>query len=141
MTDCQRFDSYMQAAAKASSIMTKVELLKGAIDLYSGKVLASADGEHWLIQFATQYHLAYIGAVNELLKQLDSLRAYDLLNQYAMKSLTITPENTRGYYWLIRSLKAQGMDELASNEYHLAKQHLTTDEYSELLTSLANNQE
>ncbi len=141
MTDCQRFDSYMQAAAKASSIMTKVELLKGAIDLYNGKVLASADGEHWLIQFATQYHLAYIGAVNELLKQLDSLHAYDLLNQYAMKSLTIAPENTRGYYWLIRSLKAQGMDELASNEYHLAKQHLTTDEYSELLTSLADNQE
>lgn len=140
MTDCQRFDSYIQAAAKASSIMTKVELLKGAIDLYNGKVLASADGEHWLIQFATQYHLAYIGAVNELLKKLDSLHAYDLLNQYAMNSLTIAPENTRGYYWLIRSLKAQGMDELASNEYHLAKQHLTTDEYSELLTSLYDNQ-
>ena len=74
------------------------------------------------------------------MKQLDSLHAYDLLNQCAMKSLTIAPENTRGYYWLIRSLKAQGMDELASNEYHLAKQHLTTDEYSELLTSLADNQ-
>ena len=32
--------------------MTKVELLKSAIDLYGGKVLSSAEGEHWLIQFS-----------------------------------------------------------------------------------------
>ena len=34
-----------------------------------------------------------MGAVSELLKQLDSLHSYDLLNQYAMKSLTIAPDN------------------------------------------------
>jgi hypothetical protein len=46
-----------------------VELLKSAIDLYNGKILSSAEGEHWLIQFAAKYHIAYIGAVNELLKK------------------------------------------------------------------------
>lgn len=106
ITDYQQFDEFIRSASAASSIIKRVELLKSAIDLYNGKILSSAEGEHWLIQFATKYHIAYIGAVNELLKQLDSLHSYDLLNQYAMRSLTIAPENTRGYYWLIRSLNA-----------------------------------
>lgn len=141
IADYQQFDEFIRSASAASSIINRVELLKSAIDLYNGKILSSAEGEHWLIQFATKYHIAYIGAVNELLKQLASLHSYDLLNQYAMRSLTIAPENTKGYYWLIRSLKAQGMDELASNEYRLAKQKLTDNEYLDLLDLLANNQE
>ena len=141
IADYQQFDEFIRSASAASSIINRVELLKSAIDLYNGKILSSAEGEHWLIQFATKYHIAYIGAVNELLKQLASLHSYDLLNQYAMRSLTIAPENTKGYYWLIRSLKAQGMDELASNEYRLAKQKLTDNESLDLLDLLANNQE
>lgn len=111
----------------------------GLIQVDCGKILSSADGEHWLIQFAAKYHIAYVGAVNELLKQLNALHSYDLLNQYAARSLAIVPENSRGYYWLIHSLKVQGMDELASNEYQLAKQHLTTEEYKELCTSLGDS--
>ena len=139
MTDYQQFDDLIQLASKASSVINRVELLKNAIDLYRGKILSSADGEHWLIQFAAKYHIAYVGTVNELLKQLNALHSYDLLNQYAAKSLAIVPENSRGYYWLIHSLKVQGMDELASNEYQLAKQHLTTEEYKELCTSLGDS--
>ena len=67
--------------------------------------------------------------------QVDS---YDLLNQYAMKSLTIAPDNPKAYCWLIRSLKAQGMNELATNELAAAKEHLTTEEYEEILAFGAN---
>ena len=141
ITDYQQFDEFIRLASAASSIINRVELLKSAIDLYNGKILSSAEGEHWLIQFATKYHIAYIGAVNELLKQLASLHSYDLLNQYAMRSLTIAPENTRRYYWLIRSLKSQGMNELAANEHRLARQNLTDVEYHDLLGLLLNNQE
>lgn len=141
IADYQQFDEFIRLASAASSIINRVELLKSAIDLYNGKILSSAEGEHWLIQFATKYHIAYIGAVNELLKQLASLHSYDLLNQYAMRSLTIAPENTRGYYWLIRSLKSQGMNELAANEHRLARQNLTDVEYHDLLGLLLNNQE
>ena len=95
----------------------------------------------WLIQFSTKYHLSYMGTVSELLKQLDSLHSYDLLNQYAMKSLTIAPDNPKAYCWLIRSLKAQGMNELATNELAAAKEHLTTEEYEEILAFGANWQE
>ena len=62
----------------------------------------------------------------------------DLLNQYAMKSLTIAPDNPKAYCWLIRSLKAQGMNELATNELAAAKEHLTTEEYEEILAFGAN---
>ena len=68
----------------------------------------------------------------------DSLHSYDLLNQYAMKSLTIAPDNPKAYCWLIRSLKAQGMNELATNELAAAKEHLTTEEYEEILAFGAN---
>lgn len=119
-------------------MINKVDILKNALDLYRGKVLSSADGEHWLIQFSTKYHLSYMGAVSELLKQLDYLHSYDLLNQYAMKSLTIAPDNPKAYGWLIRSLKAQGMNELATNELAAAKEHLTTEEYEEILAFGAN---
>ena len=64
--------------------------------------------------------------------------SYDLLNQYAMKSLTIAPDNPKAYCWLIRSLKAQGMNELATNELAAAKEHLTTEEYEEILAFGAN---
>ena len=73
MTDYQRFDELVSSAVRASSVINKVDILKNALDLYHGKVLSSADGEHWLIQFSTKYHLSYMGAVSELLKQLDSL--------------------------------------------------------------------
>lgn len=115
-----------------------VQLKLSGVDLYRGKVLSSADGEHWFIQFSTKYHLSYMGAVSELLKQLDYLHSYDLLNQYAMKSLTIAPDNPKAYCWLIRSLKAQGMNELATNELAAAKEHLTTEEYEEILAFEAN---
>lgn len=138
MTDYQRFDELVSSAVRASSVINKVDILKNALDLYHGKVLSSADGEHWLIQFATKYHLSYMGAVSELLKQLDSLHSYDLLNQYAMKSLTIAPDNPKAYCWLVRSLKAQGMNELATNELAAAKEHLTTEEYEEILAFGAN---
>ena len=58
--------------------------------------------------------------------------------QYAMKSLTIAPDNPKAYCWLIRSLKAQGMNELATNELAAAKEHLTTEEYEEILAFGAN---
>ena len=43
------------------------------------------------------------------------------------------------YYWLVRALKEQGLDELATNELHQAKQHLMEEEYSELLVSLSES--
>ena len=69
IADYQQFDEFIRSASAASSIINRVELLKSAIDLYIGKILSSAEGEHWLIQFAAKYHIAYIGAVNELLKK------------------------------------------------------------------------
>lgn len=94
-----------------------------------GKLLSTADGEHWLVHYANRYHLAFMSTVNELLKQLMDFHAYDLLHQDAASALTIAPENTKAYYWLIRSYKKQHMDEMAAGELMAAKQKLSEDEY------------
>lgn len=130
---------YERLASTATSLRNGLIALADqtfpSIDQAFGHAIKNAD---WLIQFSTKYHLSYMGAVSELLKQLDSLHSYDLLNQYAMKSLTIAPDNPKAYCWLIRSLKAQGMNELATNELAAAKEHLTTEEYEEILAFGAN---
>ena len=86
--------------------------------------------------YANRYHLAFMSTVNELLKQLMDFHAYDLLHQDAALALTIAPENTKAYYWLICSYRKQHMDELASGELAAAKQKLPEDEYQKLLSLL-----
>lgn len=61
---------------------------------------------------------------------------YDLLHRDAALALTIAPENTKAYYWLIRSYQKQHMDEMAAGELAAAKQKLPEDEYQKLLNSL-----
>lgn len=136
MTDFQMFDDFCVRAAKATSIVNKVLLLEKAVELYQGKLLSSADGDHWLIHQANHYHLAYMSTINDLLKQLMSLNAYDLIHQYAATALTIAPENTNAYYWLILSFRAQNMNELAAGELVAARQNLPEGEYQQLIKDL-----
>ncbi len=135
-TDFQRFDELCIAAAKATSAINKVRLLEKAASLYQGKLLSAANGEHWLVHYANRYHLAFMSTVNELLKQLMDFHAYDLLHRDAALALTIAPENTKAYYWLIRSYQKQHMDEMVVGELAAAKQKLPEDEYQKLLSSL-----
>lgn len=135
-TDFQRFDELCVAAAKATSVVNKVGLLEKAIEQYQGKLLSSAEGAHWLVHTANRYHLAYMNTVNELLKQLMSFKAYDLIHQDAAKALTVAPENTKAYYWLIQSYKSQNMDEMAEGEIIAARQKLSEEEYQKLLSEL-----
>lgn len=135
-TDFQRFDELCVAAAKATSVVNKVGLLEKALEQYQGKLLSSAEGEHWLVHTANRYHLAYMNTVNELLKQLMSFKAYDLIHQDAAKALTVAPENTKAYYWLVQSYKSQNMDEMAEGEIIAARQKLSEEEYQKLLSEL-----
>lgn len=135
-TDFQRFDELCVAAAKATSVVNKVGLLEKAIEQYQGKLLSSAEGEHRLVHTANRYHLAYMNTVNELLKQLMNFKAYDLIHQDAAKALTVAPENTKAYYWLIQSYKSQNMDEMAEGEIIAARQKLSEEEYQKLLSEL-----
>ena len=135
-TDFQRFDELSAAATKASSTINKVELLEKAVELYQGKLLSSADGDHWLVHYANHYHLAYMSTVNELLKQLMGVHAYDLIHQYAASALALAPENASAYYWLILSFRKQNMDEMAAGELTAAQQKLSESDYNELLRKL-----
>lgn len=135
-TDLQQFDQLVLASQSTASQMRKVELLKSAVDIYKGNLLASASGEHWLIHTALHYSLKYIGVVNELLRTLAASKDYAGIHQYATQSLSIEPGNMRAYYWLIYAICRQGATELAKAELREAKENLTEEEYEELTDSL-----
>lgn len=77
-----------------------------------------------------------MSTANELLKQLMTIHAYDLIHQYAALALTIAPENTKAYYWLIQSYLKQNMEEMATGELVAARQKLPDEEYQKLLQEL-----
>lgn len=124
------------AVSNTRPMINKIRLLEKAVELYQGKLLSSAEGDHWLVHQANHYHLAYMSTVNELLKQLMSLNAYDLIHQYAAMALTIAPENPKAFYWLILSYRKQNMDEMAAGELVVAKQKLPEGEYQQLIKDL-----
>ena len=62
-----------------------------------------------------------MSTANELLKQLMTIHAYDLIHQYATLALTIAPEN---------------MEEMATGELVAARQKLPDEEYQKLLQEL-----
>lgn len=116
------------------SLLMEVFIL--AVISNQGKLLSSAEGEHWLVHTANRYHFAYMSTANELLKQLMTIHAYDLIHQYAALALTIAPENTKAYYWLIQSYLKQNMEEMATGELVAARQKLPDEEYQKLLQEL-----
>ena len=135
-TDFQKFDELTVATAKATSVVNKIGLMEKTVELYQGKLLSSAEGEHWLVHTANRYHFAYMSTANELLKQLMTIHAYDLIHQYAALTLMIAPENTKAYYWLIQSYLKQNMEEMATGELVAARQKLPDEEYQKLLQEL-----
>lgn len=135
-TDYDQFDKYCNAALSAVSISDRIDMFKQALKLYKGKMLNSADGEHWLLLHSNHYSLRYIGMVNDMLKILADLEDFDDLHKYASISLEIDPTNMNAYYWLIYAMIHLGASEMARSEYEMAKRYLTEDEYKELVAML-----
>lgn len=136
MTDLQLFDKFWNTAQQTGSTSARVEILKQAVDLYKGKVLASADSEHWIMLTASHYDLRYTGVVNELLKTLEDAKDYQNLHKYAAQSLAVAPGNVKAHYWLIVAMFNLGADEMADTQLEAAKRVLTDEEYYELVEAL-----
>ena len=136
MTDLQLFDKYWDAAQTTGSTTGKVEILKRAMNLYKGRVLVSADSEHWIMLTAANYELRYTGVVNELLKTLEDAKDYQNLHKYAAQSLSAAPGNVKAYYWLIVAIYNMGADEMVSTQLEMAKEYLTDEEYYDLVNAL-----
>ena len=139
MTDLQQFDLLWEQAQHAVTVPHKVELLKQAVELYKGPVFENACDEHWISSIVTHYKIRYMGMVNELLATLDSAGDYTGVQQYAIRAIKLTPENTKAHYWLIHSMNHLGTMELAKNEVSRAKNTLTDEEFNELKKFVAQD--
>ena len=136
MSDIQQFDKYKEAAYGTASVISKVEFLKKALELYKGPVLASAAGDHWLVPVATHYSLEYLSVANELLKTLAELKDYSGVHYHAVRTLNQVPGNVTAHYWLIYAAYHQGSTEMAKIALREAEQVLTKEEYAELVSQL-----
>ena len=136
MTDLQIFDRNWDTAQQMIATSSRVDVLKQAVDMYKGNVLASADAESWLMLTSNHYNLRYVGMVNELLKTLNEQKDYHNLQKYAAQSLAVEPGNAKAYYWLMVSMCSMGATEMAKSQMEMAKQNLTDEEYYDLVSEL-----
>lgn len=136
ITDLQIFDQYWQEGQKSTSLSAKGNLMKKALEIYKNGVLPAYADEHWLIPTVAHYSLRYVGVLNELLSTLDMAHDYVCIHEYANTAIKAVPGSVDAYYWLIYAMNHLGTTEIAKNELRVAKQVLTSEEYSDLLIRL-----
>ena len=136
MTDMQMFDHYWENAQQIIATTYRVDVLKQAVNLYKGNVLASVDAASWLMLTVNHYNLRYIGMVNELLRTLDEQKDYHNLQKYATQSLAVEPGNVKAHYWLMIAMYRMGAVEMAHSQLEMAREYLTDEEYRDLLAEL-----
>jgi len=135
-TDVGIFKECLLAIGQTNSMLDKVDLMKKAVNIYCGDLLQSAAGEHWLMPEATQYHLAYIGIINDLLRTFDSMNEYSNIQKYAEQSLKVAPGNMKAYYWLYVAYNHMSTPEYARTLLKRAKDALTEPDYEDLLAEM-----
>lgn len=135
-TDLEQFDNCMEAIQSAGNTMMRIEFLKQAVNIYRGPVFASARDEFWISDTVSEYHMQYIGIVNELLSCLAENNDVANVHKYARIALKLEPGNVTAHYWKIYSLYLSGAVQMAKSEVNHAKEVLTDEEYEELITQL-----
>ncbi len=111
---------------------SKICILKEAVELYTGKLFPSGDGELWLISYMMHYRMMYIDAVEKLMRLLIEVGDYQAMQDYAMMAAQIEPDNTRMIYWLVVAMRKNGAVEMAKKHLDSAKARLFEEEYREL---------
>lgn len=132
ISDFQIFLNKCEMAFAEDSADRKENLLKTAIELYSGDILCSASSEHWLFPIATNYQNYYIGMLNELMKLFDEQHKYLDIHSYASKAITVAPHNPDVYYWLIYSIQKRGNVEMARSVFRTAEIKLIPEDFQDL---------
>lgn len=141
MTDLQQFDKLWDAVQNATATTRKIDLLKQSVALYKGQLFESASDEHWIVNMVTNYHLRYVGMLNELLFKLAEAHDYFGVQQYATQALNLEPGSVKTRYWLILAICHMGEMEMAKSEVERAKANLTDEEYEALVKYLKRNKD
>ena len=132
-TDLELFDHLYEEKHGITDERNRIHKLKRAVRLYKGRVYPDAEAEHWLMAVATDYHLRFLRAEEELLALLSIKGNYQAICDEAKRSLCVEKGNKEVYYWMTLSLIKQGTTESARQVVKLAKNSLTEEDYAELL--------
>ncbi len=133
MTDTEQFDNLLLLAKQASSVASRIEFLKSAMELYRGDVMSSLSPDQWLMLTTNHYHMKYQGVVNELLELLADTKDYQCVHSYASKALLIAPDNLRCYYWMLWSLDKMGAKEFVRNEVDILQKKMEKEDFEQIM--------
>lgn len=131
-TDYERFEELSKKAASFMSKDKQIEVLKEAVDVYTGKLFPNGDGDMELMSAATYYHMMYLDTVVKLMRLLNEVEDYMTMQDYSMKATKIEPNNTSIIYWLVVAMRKNGAIEMAKKHLESAKARLLEEEYREL---------
>lgn len=135
-TDAAEMERLWNAAQEETEVFTKVELLKAASRLYTGEVCEACADEEWLSPHVNYYATLYVKIVNSLLETLAGERDYPCIQEYAGRSLLLSPGNGTAYYWLAVALARNGAAEEARKRVRAAKETLIEEDYQALIARL-----
>lgn len=136
--DTQEFESLWNASENIGDLRQKVKILKRATKLYQGAVYKEHSDEQWLMTERYHYEMMYLKVVGSLMEALHKLDDYPCIEEYATEALSIMPENSNAYYWMIAASARLGGIDMAKKELEIARQHLGAEEYQELTERLAD---
>ena len=131
-TDAKQMERLIIAAKNEPDIRQRIDLLKEVQELYRGSVYAEFSHEHWLRLEESRYNLLYLEATNSLLGELEKLKDYPCMQEFASKSLRKVQGNVDIYYWLFLALNKMGAKDTALKERQDARLVLSGEEIAEL---------
>lgn len=137
VTDLEQMEAIWENCRSNPNSLQKSEELKRALHLYRGDLFEDASHEDWLMGTASRYHLLYLKIAGVLFGALHDLQDYTGIHDYAQEVLKFDRGNVETNYWLIYSLKKLGAAEQARRVFSSAREMMSTEEYIDLETRLA----
>lgn len=135
-SDYEQFEHFEKEACHAPGKVRRMELIKQAVKLYKGEFFASGNAEGNLQSVARNYTMRYMHLINEILVILAEVGDVGGVHHYAKKGVEFAPENVKAHFWLIHSSCCGAAPELTQAELQWSKEHLTNEEYQDLLELL-----
>ena len=112
------------AGADASS---EIDLLRQAVELYSGDFLEKFSAEAWVEPISAYYYNMYLDSVIRLSALLPQQTAAEEIRKLCRKALRFAPYQELLYQRLMRALMAQGENERAAEVYEEMRERLFND--------------
>lgn len=134
--DYELLDMFYEAAKKVPDPQQKIFYLRQALKFYKGDLLPNLSDELWLHGLRMHYLSTFLTLTEKLCGLLYDQKDYVRVHEYAAQGLLFAPSSEMMFCWMIRSLNARHMTEIANRELTAARSVLGEASYQHLCSIL-----